>query len=189
MTYGKKLWDALREDSARLGRKCTEAEFVAKADALLHDEKLASKKKPKGTPRERNLLWDELALSTGQRNLTEISRSAGRLIGTALADIKEALPDVTPEEIRRRADLYKRRHPTWTISAPALAKHWGEFSQFSEEERTRAAKDDVYQEPAGWVIIAANLYGQHAAVQMSAKGWLEIGTDYRRAILSKINAA
>lgn len=189
MTYGKKLWDGLREDSARLGRKCTEAEFVAKADALLHDEKLASKKKPKGTPRERNLLWDALALSTGQRNLTEISRSAGRLIGTALADIKEASPDVTPEEIRRRADLYKRRHPTWTISAPALAKHWGEYSQFSEEERTRAAKDDVYQEPHLWSVAAADLYGCAIATQMQEKGWDNLGTDYRRAILSRINAA
>lgn len=188
MTYGKKLWDALREDAARLGRKCTEAEFVAKADALLHDEKLASKKKPKGTPRERNLLWDALALATGQRNLTEISRSAGKLIGTSLADIKEASADVTAEEIHRRAAAYKRRHPTWTLSAPALAKHWGEFSQFSEEERTRAARSDVYQEPNHWHAAAYLIYGTAADVLIK-KGWFDIDTDYRKAILAKINAA
>jgi hypothetical protein len=188
-TFGKVLWDSLKADAQRLGRKCTEQEFVAKADALFADVKRARRNTPKGEPRARNPLWDALALATGQRSLTEISRPAAKLIGVALADIKEATPDVTVEEIYRRAAAYKARNPTWTLSAPALVKHWGEFSQGTAEERTRAAKSDVYLEPPNWFPVAVELYGADVAEMFRQKGWFNFGLDYRRAILVKLNAA
>jgi uncharacterized protein YdaU (DUF1376 family) len=45
-------------------------------------------------------------------------------IGKALKTIREASPDVTPEEIARRARNYRTHFDNIVITASALAKHW-----------------------------------------------------------------
>jgi hypothetical protein len=75
--------------------------------------------------RQRNPLHDALASINGANPL-EVPRTAARTIGVALAEIKAVTPDLTPEEIHRRAARYKKLHPTWTLTPKALANNWAE---------------------------------------------------------------
>jgi len=75
-------------------------------------------------PRPRNVLVDTLAEIEGS-NPSELTRPQVRALGVAVAEIREATPDVSPDEIRRRAANYRAIHPTWELTGPALAKHWG----------------------------------------------------------------
>lgn len=76
-------------------------------------------------PRPRNALFDTLCEIEGSNPL-EIGRKGGRIAG-ALRQIKEATPDVTPDEIKRRAANYRETWPTITLTATALATHWAKF--------------------------------------------------------------
>lgn len=145
------------------------------------------KRKPKGAPRDRNPLFDALALATGTRDLSQMTRMGAKECGVALADILAVTPDLTPEEITRRAQLYIRRWPDPRNLTPmAFAKRWGEFALSSAEAKTRAAKYDVYQEPANWHAAAVAVFGESVAVQMKEKGWFEFGTDLRAKILDHL---
>ena len=78
-------------------------------------------KEPK-QPRQPNPLFDALAQAEGSN--ANLTKSAARAIGVALAEIKAAQPDVTPEEIARRAANYRAQMTGATLTASALAKHW-----------------------------------------------------------------
>jgi hypothetical protein len=82
----------------------------------------APKAEPK--PRERNPLFDALALAEGNQ-LDAITKPAASAIAVALSQIRKVSPDVTPAEIQRRADNYRASMPGATLTATALAKHWG----------------------------------------------------------------
>lgn len=184
MTFGKKLWDSLVIKSQHLGRKCTEIEFITIADAMAQSEGIMRKNKPKGSMRARNPLFDALALSTGTRNLNELSRTAAKQIAVALADITSVCPDITIDEIERRVGAYKKRWPeARNLSAPALAKHW---AQFGTGDKTKAARMDVYQEPGEWLSAAIELFGFETATQLKDKGWFKFGVDWRAQILASL---
>jgi hypothetical protein len=73
-------------------------------------------------PRARNPLMDALGALEG--NLAEIGRSKWACIAKALATIREVAPDVTPDEIARRAGNYASHFDGAALTATALAKHW-----------------------------------------------------------------
>jgi hypothetical protein len=70
-------------------------------------------------PRPRDLVFDAVVEVTGQN-----PAMSGGEIGKALKAIRTVTPDVTPDEIRRRAANYKSQMPDTTMSASALAKWW-----------------------------------------------------------------
>lgn len=77
----------------------------------------ATSKKP------RNLLMDALAECDGDP--LQIPSSAWGRIAKALAEIKAVCPDVTPEEIKRRAANYKTHFgANISLTSTALVKHW-----------------------------------------------------------------
>jgi hypothetical protein len=78
-------------------------------------------------PRERNALIDALIAVDGGIP-QETTSDAFKKVGVALSKIREVCPDVTNEEIKARAASYHRKHPTWTLTAMALANHWGELT-------------------------------------------------------------
>jgi len=47
----------------------------------------------------------------------------------AIAKIRKASPDVTPEEIARRAANYRLHMPTAMLTATALLNHWARCAQ------------------------------------------------------------
>jgi hypothetical protein len=75
------------------------------------------------TPRPRNMLMDALAECDGDP--LQIPSSAWGRIAKALAEIKAVCPDVTPEEIKRRAANYKTHFgANISLTSTALVKHW-----------------------------------------------------------------
>lgn len=189
-TFGARYFSVLDAEATRLGRKLTRAECIAKLDEFAHEQGVLRQRKPKGAARARDLLFDALALSTGTKDLSQLTRAAARAIAVALADIRAVTPDLTVDEIHRRAAAYKRR---WTdprnLSAPALAKHWHEFALAAGEARTLAAKRDVHQEPADWHGAAYKVFGRGVAEEMINQGWHNFGVDHRARILAEINRA
>lgn len=98
----------------------------AKADAgaLLLEMPPAKPTEPtEKKPRARNPLVDALVSLDGS-DPANATKSAFGAAGTALAEIKQVSPDVTPDEIRRRAANYRRLFKDACISPNALAKHW-----------------------------------------------------------------
>lgn len=80
----------------------------------------------KAKPRERkpNPLFDALAELDQGANGENLTKRAARAVGVALSEIRMASPDVTPEEIRKRAGNLALHFPGCTTTASSLAKHW-----------------------------------------------------------------
>jgi hypothetical protein len=57
-------------------------------------------------------------------DVSELNRAAWKRVGVALAEVKEVAPDVTPDEIARRAVNYKTHFEGAALTSQALAKHW-----------------------------------------------------------------
>jgi hypothetical protein len=152
-------------------------------EALKVTVKRPAARLPSGN-RTRNPLFDELARSTGTIPLAA-TKPKLREIAVALADIKAVSPDLTPEEIQRRAKAYSQAHPPgsnshWTLTAKALAKYWGDFAPAGAEPRTREAQLDIYREPpSGWEEVAVKLYGDG----IRGRTWFDIRSTYGLEIL------
>lgn len=84
-------------------------------------------------PHARNLRFDALAVAEGS-DLSQLPREAGGRIAKALAEIVKATPDVTPDEITRRAANYRRLFPRATVTANAIASHWARLGEAPEEQ-------------------------------------------------------
>jgi hypothetical protein len=82
-----------------------------------------SKAKPEKKPRERNQLLDAMA-TVGGGKPEEVTPKAWPAAASALSEIKSVSPDVTVEEIRRRAENYKKHFRDAALTPSALAKHW-----------------------------------------------------------------
>ena len=80
--------------------------------------------KPKPLARERNKLLDALVSVDGSDPLKSTS-PAFKAAAVALKTIREVSPDVTPEEIKRRAKNYRVNYKDWSLTANSIAKYWG----------------------------------------------------------------
>lgn len=74
-------------------------------------------------PRIRNELLDALAIIDGS-DIRQITQNGWKPIAKALKDIKSVCPDLTAEEINRRAAKYRIKWPTMSLTPLALAKYW-----------------------------------------------------------------
>lgn len=83
-------------------------------------------------PKPRNLLFDALAALDGS-DPGGLTKSAARACGVALAEIRAATPEVTPDEIRRRGANYKRQFRDAHITPSALAKWWARCASAPQE--------------------------------------------------------
>lgn len=79
----------------------------------------------------RNVLFDALAEAEGS-NVSELGPRGGARIAVALKEIKAASPDVTPEEIKKRAANFRASWPKMSLTANALAAHWAKFGHVLE---------------------------------------------------------
>jgi hypothetical protein len=186
-TFAHRLANALKVAKAANCATWNNELWLKTVNEVYALERVTKQRKPKGAPRDRNPLFDALAIATGTRSLDQLTRVAAKAIAVALADILKVTPGLTVTEIQRRAAAYKRRWPdTRNLSAPALAKHWGQFAPMDGEASTDAAGRDVYQEPKEWHAAAVALHGADIAAMMKERGWMNIGTDFRTAILAEI---
>lgn len=82
-----------------------------------------------GGDRPRNLLFDELAKLDGWAPGNSLTAGAGGRVGKALSEIRGSDPEVTPDEIRRRATHYRAHYPGAGITSTALAAHWARCAE------------------------------------------------------------
>lgn len=97
---------------------------VAGAPGLVANGSAKAQPMAKTSERQRDLLFDALAEACGSV-LTEMTKRAKSACGVALAEIRAASPDVTPDEIRRRAANYRAQFKGAALTPSALANHWG----------------------------------------------------------------
>lgn len=81
-------------------------------------------------PRARSPLFDALASACGANPL-QLTKSAARACGVALAEIRAVAPNLQPTELHSRAARYRRIFDGAAISPSALAKHWAECDPIS----------------------------------------------------------
>lgn len=98
-------------------------ESVQSSQLVLEPDKPSPKRE-----RPRNPLFDALAVLDCP-NLSELTRSAASRVAKALQDIKAVAPDVTPAEIKRRADNYRAHMPGASLTSTALSAHWGRCAE------------------------------------------------------------
>lgn len=103
---------------------CPKGDEVKGQAELLHVEPAPNAKAK--TTRKRNPIFDAIATACGH-NLGELTESGGGSIANAESQIRKASKDVAPEEIHRRAENFRRKHPTWSLTANSLAKYWAEL--------------------------------------------------------------
>lgn len=98
--------------------------FSLAADAAgKPDKPKKTKQKPEPKPRERNELIDAILAVDGSNPL-EVTGNAWGRAGVALQQIREVSPDVTPDEIRKRAANYRLLFPKAACTPTGVATHW-----------------------------------------------------------------
>lgn len=191
MSHGLKMIVLLREEMKRLGRKPVDLESAAVLDLYLttHEIKLKKVRKNAPKPRARDAVFDLLAKLDGVADTKQLTRHGGSKIAGAKKQILDVMlevnPDVTTDqvmtEINERWARWCRKHTDpKTQTVMALVTHWAELGG---GPKTQAALLDVYQEPTGdWRRVAAVVLQCDPAVLID-KPWLDLGVDYRSAIL------
>jgi hypothetical protein len=87
---------------------------------------------PQAKPsRQRDPLFDALTSAEGS-NPAQLTRTAARAIGVALAEIRRACPDLTADEINRRCANYRKLMPNVRVTASGLSKHWARCDEEPE---------------------------------------------------------
>lgn len=103
------------------------------SQASSHSEAAGQQLKPKSAPkastptpakpREQNETLNTLA-TVGGGVAAEVPKTRWSAVQKCLREIREVCPDVTADEIRRRAQNYRSNHPDWTLTPEALRNHW-----------------------------------------------------------------
>ena len=125
----------------------------------------------------------------------QLTASGAKTIAIALASIRKVSQDVTPEEIKRRADGYVRIMPSGTrITAHALAKHWARCGEVGlgangPADRTSRRIGAIEPEPEGW----RDFINETAPGTLYARGgdqegaqWASIEAAHRRYIIEQL---
>lgn len=153
--------------------------------------KTATKKRAPAGPRirERDVLFDAIGYAAGL-DLSCITRAMAVQVAAAKRDILEATPDVTPDEIARRAAAYTTLYRTIGKPSPmALAKHWSKFS-LNPDRPTMHSKRDITIEPPMWRPVAQRLFPDArewvTAHDFSTMPWREVNPTLREKILKAI---
>lgn len=120
--YCKQLTDndtapACRSSAASTSQPCQRGDEEGKGREQNGRELAASP-----TPRARDPIFDTLCLIEGSDPL-QIGAGGSR-IGKCLKQIRQSTPDVTADEIKRRARNWPFQFPDATLTADALAKWW-----------------------------------------------------------------
>lgn len=107
---------------------CADGALCAERQGVLIDcgESLPRTRVVKRRPRDP--LFDALA-AVGGAKPERLTRSAACSCAVKLAEIRDASPDVTPEEIDIRAGRYRRKFRGAACTPAAIAKHWAELAE------------------------------------------------------------
>ena len=102
------------------------AESLLKADAK--KSKPAKEKADSVSTRPRNVIWDAV-VEVCAIDMTSVPDGQRHLIGKVVAEL--AGLDTSPEEIRARGAIYKRKFPDFPLTPSALLKQWAGLTEAS----------------------------------------------------------
>ena len=80
-----------------------------------------------------------------------LTKSAWSRVAKALSEIKSASPDVTPEEIDRRAANYRTHYPECACTSTALSKHWATCKEHKAQNQQTVKTEP---KPIDWDAVA-----------------------------------
>lgn len=127
--------------------------------------KQKDKRSRKPAVRERNPIWDSL-LSVCGVNPNNVNSSEASRYGRMVRILNES--NATPEEIIRRAEIYRAKFPKATLTPTALVNRWSECDPQSQE--MNGLKGVV---PQGWNAIKA-AREQRISQEAQVKGELSV---------------
>ena len=107
---------------------------------------------------------------------------------TAVIDILTVSPNLTPDELKRRAGVYRHKHPDWACTPKTLAAYWGELGE--SNGNTFAARDKIA--PEGWedafrsTRADTDYYDPESTEYLIGKGWAMLGPHQRDQVRKKL---
>lgn len=174
MDKAETLYSALAAKAAELNRPLKRLEWLGEARKILGSSMSKD---------ERNELIEALVRECGG-DPANTTKPALRAAAVAMNDIRAVCPTLTAQDIKERAALYRRRHPTWPLTPSALAKNWGSLGG---TRPTQSESLNIYAEPQGWKPVFARIYNIDVA-NLDNKAWTEISPDMRMTTLQRMKA-
>ena len=130
ITYRRNTNTSFRGQAAREeAEKAENAEPSQEPQPTIQAEKQTSQK----PNRPRNAILDALVVLDGT-SIEQATSPAFSAAGRALATIRQVCPDVDLAKIELAAKNYRSKWPNASISALALAKHWGALQAPAKKE-------------------------------------------------------
>lgn len=81
------------------------------------------------TPRKRDAIADSLAVAEGADLPTDVPASRMRTLCVKANELRRLNPDVTADEVARRADNWASHFGDATITGPAIVTHWARLTR------------------------------------------------------------
>ena len=141
VTIGEELWDKMCAMKKEGG--LTKDTGVKALNDLVEQHVKGLRGTVKLKKPERVELFNALVAAEGG-DLTGITKTHQRAIAVALNEILAVKADLTPADIERAANAYKKRNRDVKLTSNGLAKQW---SLLGMGKPTEAAKKDPYIEP------------------------------------------
>ena len=188
MSFADEAFNACAAKAKELGRRLNEAEWKQAVQSV-YDQYQAdtTQAATRIDKRSQTELFNALCMACGINPL-ECPSGMKKTISVALADIRSVTPNLTPDEIARRARAYKSKHRDWPLTAMSLAKWWGEFGQ--DPAKTFAARSSM--EPDGWKEVVPDLMPDADPASISyivnQMGWSRMSSDMQTAIKKRLHA-
>lgn len=136
----------------------------------------------------RDVIFDAIAEACGIDLTCLTPREAGKIVD-AKAEIMAASPNVTPEQIQKKARAYKSKYKDCACTPNALAGHWAELST---GKTTKPESPDLYAEPdAAWRgvlrAIGHDNNWDDATVNDYANGpWHQVPSNLREMVYKRL---
>ena len=186
MNFADAAFDACAAKAKELGRRLNGAEWKQTVQSVYDQFQAEAAAGSKIDKRTQTELFNAMAMACGINPL-ECPAVMKKTISVALADIRTVTPNLTPDEIGRRARAYKSKHRDWPLTAMSLAKWWGEFGQ--DQAKTFAARTSL--EPEGWEEAVPKVMPDADPSSISyiihQMGWSRMSSDMQTAIKKHLN--
>lgn len=141
-----------RGRSAEAARGEVEGNGMEQGMEMIAPQEAARKVSRERASRPDDPLWTAILSVCGVQG--EITKTGRSLYGKVRKELAEA--GATPEEVHRRALVYRSKYPNSELTAPALSKHWGECGNGvkpANNARSRARVDTDREGPSGEVFL------------------------------------
>lgn len=136
----------------------------------------------------RDVIFDAIAEACGIDLTCLTPREAGKIVD-AKAEIMAASPDVTPEQIHKKARAYKSKYKDCACTPNALAGHWAELSA---GKSAKPEGPDLYAEPdAAWRGVLRSIgvekdWPDERIEELTESRWVDVPIYLREMVLKRI---